>query len=136
MCCKGQLGDHLIAIWFRSKKTLKNFNFFQKIKEILEIFTKKMKKFWNFSKSKNQKNLKIFFSAQNLFFIHPGSKLGHFEHFLGQKSQFKNYHFFNLEKIWKSGVPLRIIFHGMVLCKIKFLGVFCPLLWKEVDQTK
>ena len=84
-----------------------------------------MKKFWNFSKSKNRKIWKNFFSTQNVFFIPPRSKLGHFEEFPGQKSQFKNFDFFNLEKIWKLGVPLK---ETSVACFLGLAPKTCHLI--------
>ena len=98
-----------------SKKPEKILTFSKNFKQILENFSKKMKIFENFLSPKS-KNFKFYFLAQNVFFNTPGSKLGYFEHFLGQKSQFKNFQFFNIEKIWKLVVSprkdIRCMFFG------------------------
>ena len=125
MCCKSQMGDQVVAIRCRFKKTGKNFNFFKNFNQILENFSKKMKIFEIFLSPKIE-NFQIFLFGPKRIFNTPGSKLGHLEHFLGQKSQFKIFHFFNIEKIWKLVVPPRRVIRGM------FFGA-CP---KNMSPSK
>ena len=98
------MGDQVVAIRCRFKKTGKNFNFFKNFNQILENFSKKMKIFEIFLSPKIE-NFQIFLFGPKRIFNTPGSKLGHLEHFLGQKSQFKIFHFFNRKNLEISCTP-------------------------------
>ena len=63
VCCKGQLGDQVVAIRRQFKKTGIKLNFFQNIKTNFGNFLPKNEKFLKFFQVQKSKILKIFFWA-------------------------------------------------------------------------